>query len=139
MNFKVSAQQGFSLLEILIAFSILALSLGILLNIFSGGLRRTIISEEYQQAVVIAESKLAAAGVETELDEGLTQGDVQDKFFWQVQVQAYNLEEAGLEAESVTVFPYHVMATVEWAAGDNNRQVVLRTLKLAGVDPNESL
>ena len=98
-----------------------------------------ILIDSKNSSLLDSESKLAAAGVETELDEGLTQGDVQDKFFWQVQVQAYNLEEAGLDTESVTVFPYHVMATVEWAAGDNNRQVVLRTLKLAGVDPNESL
>lgn len=131
MNFKLCSQQGFSLLEILIAFSILALSLGILLNIFSGGLRRAIISEEYQQAVVIAESKLAAVGIETELEESAGQGEEQHKFFWKVYVTPFNIEAAGLDAESTMVLPYQVMVTVEWAAGDDNRQVTLTTLKLA--------
>ena len=44
-------QQGFSLLEILIAFSILALSLGILLKIFAAGVNTAMIAENYTAAV----------------------------------------------------------------------------------------
>jgi len=131
MTGKTSAQQGFSLLEILIAFSILTFSLSILLNIFSGGLRRTIVSEEYQQAVIIAQSKLATAGVESELEDGNAQGQIQDKYFWSIQVQPFNIEEVGLDAEQVNVSPYHVTVKVNWSAGNQDRQVELTTLKLA--------
>ncbi len=128
---NLGQQQGFSLLEILIAFSILAFSLGILLNIFSGGLRRTMVSEEYQKAVVIAQSKLAAAGVEDELEEGGKQCSIEDKYFWAVQVLPFNIEQTGLDADTVPLIPYQVIARVEWAAGKNNRQIELTTLKLA--------
>lgn len=126
---KISNQHGFSLLEILIAFSILAFSLSILLNIFSSGLRRTIISEEYQQAVIIAQSKLAAVGVEGELDGAEAQGKIQDKYFWSVQVQPFNVEQMGLEEEKL--LPYQVTVRVKWSEGSNDRQVKLTTLKLS--------
>ncbi len=130
MNCRQAAQQGFSLLEILVAFSILALSLGIVLNIFSGGLRRTIIAEEYQQAVVIAQAKLAESGVVTALQEGISSGQVQDKYFWRVQVQMYLMNAEAEEGQSAAVLPYQVTVTVEWPAGKTNRQVQLTTLKL---------
>ena len=57
-------QQGFSLLEILIAFSILALSLGILLKIFSAGVNTAIIAENYTTAVQLSESLMAKVGIE---------------------------------------------------------------------------
>ncbi|MCK5353474.1 MAG: type II secretion system protein [Methyloprofundus sp.] len=128
---KTNNQQGFSLLEILIAFSILAFSLSILLNIFSSGLRRTIISEEYQQAVIIAQSKLAAVGVEKELENAAAQGKVQDKYVWSIHVQPYSVENMGLDDDSVKLSPYLVTVRVEWAAGKNDRQLELSTLKLA--------
>jgi len=126
---KSSSQQGFSLLEILIAFSILAFSLSILLNIFSGGLRRTIVSEEYQQAVIIAQSKLAAAGIEKKLDSGSAQGEEQNKYFWAVQAKAINIE--GLDAEAMNLVPYQVTSRVKWSAGTVDRQVELNTIKLS--------
>jgi len=123
-------QGGFSLLEILIAFSILAFSLGILLNIFSGGLRRTLVSEEYQQAVTIAQSILAKVGIEEELQEGEKQGEIQEKYLWTQNIQAFGDEE--LDPETMNITPYQVTVTVEWQAGINNRQVELITLRLSG-------
>lgn len=128
---RSNRQQGFSLLEILIAFSILAFSLGILLNIFSGGLRRTIVSEEYQQAVIIAQSKLAAVGVEGELDDAGIRGEVQHKYSWSVQVNPLDVEKMGLDEEQLQVSPYQVTVRVEWSEGKNIRQVELTTLKLS--------
>ncbi|MGZ8224716.1 MAG: type IV pilus modification PilV family protein, partial [Methylobacter sp.] len=52
----MNKQAGFSLLEILIAFTILAFSLSILLNIFSTGANTAVVAEEYTAAVQIAES-----------------------------------------------------------------------------------
>ena len=131
MTSKRQLQAGFSLLEILIAFSILALSLGILLNIFSGGLRRTIVSEEYQQAVIIAQAKMAAAGVELPLDEGQKQGQVLEKYNWSLIMQPLNTDDVAAASEAMGVQVYEVSSRVQWMAGDNDRLVELITLKLS--------
>lgn len=126
---KQCQQQGFSLLEILVAFSILAFALTILLNIFSSGLRRTLISEEYQQAVIIAQSKLATIGVEEELGSGNPGGDMLEKYFWSVNMEPLHLDS--LDLEGLGVIPYQVTVIVEWLAGKNNRRLELTTIKLA--------
>ena len=46
------------------AFSIFALSLGVIFQIYSTGARSTVLSDEYTRAVIIAQSKLASIGVE---------------------------------------------------------------------------
>ena len=131
MTSKRQRQEGFSLLEILIAFSILALSLGILLNIFSGGLRRTIVSEEYQKAVTIAQAKISAAGVEFPMDEGQKQGQSLDKFNWSLVMQPLNTDDVAAASEAMGIQVYEVISRVQWMAGDNDRQVELITLKLS--------
>ena len=121
-------QQGFSLLEILVAFSILALSLGIILNIFSTGLRTAIVSEEYIQATAIAESLLAKTGTEFPLEETNNQGIDNDKYHWRIEISSFT----GLaDTELFPVNAFRVDVSVVWQEGKTSRSVVLTTLKLA--------
>jgi general secretion pathway protein I len=125
-------QQGFSLLEILIAFSILALSLGILLKIFSGGVNSAMISEEYTSAVQIAESLMAKVGTETPLQLGETSGDEDDRFHWQVIVNPYpfNPENIDIKKQSAELFKINVI--VSWDDGNNHERLLeLTTLRIA--------
>ena len=52
-------QDGFSLLEVLVAFSIFAVSFGILLQLYSKGSSSARLADDYARAVIIAQSSLA--------------------------------------------------------------------------------
>ena len=122
-------QNGFSLLEILVAFSILALSLGVLLNIFSTGLRSAMISDEYIHAVAIAESLLAKAGIESTLEQGESHGIEEDKYSWNIHIEPYADDVIDLEKGRIT--PYRITVTVDWKELEEERSIVLNTLRLA--------
>jgi general secretion pathway protein I len=81
--------RGFSLLEILVAFIVLALAMTILMQIFSTSLNGATITDKYARATMIAESKLAAVGVEEILKEGGSSGSTDDGFSWAVEVRPY--------------------------------------------------
>ena len=128
---QVNKQQGFSLLEILIAFSILALSLGILLKIFSAGVNTALVAEDYTAAVQIAESLMAKTGVETPLQPGQSSGLENEKYHWLVEVSPFEFNPEHVDPTAITAMLYKVKVVVNW--GDNNaddRQVELSTLKL---------
>lgn len=78
--------KGFSLLEILVAFAIMAVALTIVLRIFGTGVNTAVISEDYNLAVQIAESLMARAGVESPLQVGETFGSEADKYAWRVGI-----------------------------------------------------
>lgn len=129
-------QTGFSLLEILIAFSILALSLGILLKIFSSGVNAAQVAEEYTVAVQIAESLIAETGVTAPLQPGESSGVELQKYQWLMSVTPYTLDFANVsskktdtETAGTSVSLFKVRVVVTW--GDDNRQFELAKLKLA--------
>jgi general secretion pathway protein I len=128
----MNEQRGFSLLEILVAFSILAVSLSILLNIFASGVNSAGVAEDYTAAVQIAESLMAKTGVETPLLVGQVSGTTHDKYSWRVTVQNYNLNSEPMDTTALPASLFKVRVEVNWGEDAQSRQVKLVTLKLAG-------
>jgi general secretion pathway protein I len=123
-------QQGFTLLEVLVAFAIMGVALGTLLQTFAMGLRNTALSEEYTQAMLHAESVLAGLGVEEPLTEGDLSGKLDDKYAWRGSVSVYE-EPEGPELPDNGLIPYHVQITVYWQDESHERSVSLETLRIS--------
>jgi len=132
LNLKIIKQQGFSLLEILIAFSILAVSLSILLNIFASGVNNAGVAEDYTTAVQVAESLMAKTGVETPLQTGQTDGITHDKYRWQVVVKPFEFNPDQMDTNTLPSTLFKISVTVNRGDDDSHpREVKLVTLKLA--------
>lgn len=124
----MNRQKGFSLLEVLVAFSIMAVALGILLNIFSSGVNTAVIAEEYTVATQIAEGLMAKTGVETALTPGETFGTEAEKYHWTVSVTTPPELSALMEPDQESFALMEVTVIVEW--GDaGGRRVELHSLK----------
>ncbi len=121
-------QSGFSLLEVLVAFAILSMSLGILYQAFSNSLRNVGTSGDYSRAMIIAEARLAEAMADVPINEGSDQGEVDGRYQWKVMVQRYEYEGE----EIVSRFtPYQVEVVVSWQDGKHTREYQLSTLRLS--------
>lgn len=117
-------QRGFSLLEILVAFSILALVLGILLQIFSKGLNLAATGEQYSRALLVAESLLATVGQSREIEVGENHGQADDLYQWSIDIRLYEDQDPGIANSQYLL--YRVLVSVRF----ENRAVEFETLRV---------
>jgi prepilin-type N-terminal cleavage/methylation domain-containing protein len=77
---KHSSPKGFTLLEILLAISILGVALTVIMQQFSAGLRIGHTSRTYTTATAYAKQKLEEFQLEEEMEEGEEAGDFEDGY-----------------------------------------------------------
>lgn len=127
-------QRGFSLLEILVAFVLLALAMAVLMQIFSSSLNGATVADRYAKATMIAESKLAAAGVEEALKEGSSSGTYDDIYSWVVDVKPFSepsSDTSGVNLDQILfVKLFEVTTTVSFATNDRRTDKNLRAVTL---------
>ncbi len=128
-------QYGFSLLEILVAFSIMAIAMSMLLSIFSSGLRNASVSEDYTAAVQIAEALMSRVGVETPLQQGQASGEERGKYRWGLTVVPFDLTTGTIDTQAIPAQLFMVTVIVGWGdqqgrSGGHERQFELTALKL---------
>jgi len=122
--------RGYSLIEVLVAMAILAMSLTVLLRIFAAGLQNVAVSADYARAVIVAETQLLAAGRGAELRQGETEGSTDERFYWLRTVENYALTDRTGD-QDLPVSAFLVTVAVEWEHRGRTRQVSLNSVRLA--------
>ena len=124
---------GFTLIEVVVAFLLLSVVLVTVFEIFSRGLSRAGELDDYAQALVIAQGRLASVGVEAPIVEGATAGDSEEgRYRWSLSIAR---SPEGGDPNRPTqggYLLYQVESRVTWqAASGVERAIALSTLQLA--------
>ncbi len=128
-------EAGFTILEVLAAFVVFAVTLAALLQVFSGGLRDAQLADEYARATLIAQSRLALYTTAEKPEEGGTSGS-EGPYAWTVAAAAYDERKENADADrsrdlNLRVRLLRVESKVAWRAADRrDRDVRLATLVL---------
>lgn len=129
---RIRRQAGFTLLEVVIAFVVLALTLSVVFEIFSTWLARASDLSDRSQALAIAQSRLAVVGLEEAIKEGEVGGDSADRrYAWTVRIERYgDQSDAGATPRS-TYSLYRAQARVKWRGADGrDHEIALSSLQL---------
>lgn len=121
-------ERGFTLLEIMVAFTIMALSTAVLLQAFGGGVHLLGNAAVQSRAASLARSQLARVGREWPLREGEYSGQWR-QYHWRVSMTPYQPEHPLPEHPTLRLL--QVTATVSWAEGGRRRRYRVTTLRLA--------
>ncbi|MFH1701884.1 MAG: prepilin-type N-terminal cleavage/methylation domain-containing protein [Nitrospirota bacterium] len=119
-------RDGFTLLEVLVALSILGIALTIILQLFSANLRALSASEDYVSAVTKAEAKMR---------EVLDDKDLSEKSWSEITDDGYRVDVSINETltertDNLQVRLLEVALTVYWTRNTKNKSLTLRTMKV---------
>ncbi|HEV8344346.1 MAG TPA: prepilin-type N-terminal cleavage/methylation domain-containing protein [Candidatus Binatia bacterium] len=125
-NFKSPA--GFTLLEVVVAMTIVGLGVVTLLEIFSLGLRLSARSSDRTEAMSHSRSVMDGLLIRRKMSEGGEEGPFGDKGRWRLQVKSFRddtqlLSPQGWELKEITL-------EVPYSGESRNKQLELKTLRL---------
>lgn len=137
MNARI-AQRGFTLIEVIVAFGILALALTLLLGTLSGAAKQVHWSDQAGRAALHAQSLMAQTGVAQTLHAGHREGTFEEgRYRWTLDIAPYAdpLIPPGPARDLSAPRLWQLSLTMQWGDGDDPRQrIAVQSLRL--VTPN---
>ena len=131
-------QRGYTLIEVLVAFTVLALALTFLLGTLSGSTRQVRWSADAGRASLHAQSLLAGLGVGEALEPGRDEGDLEDgRYRWQLEVAPWvdPLQPAAALQDPFAAQLMHLRLELSWGDGGPAQRLVVESLRLVQPDP----
>lgn len=135
------AARGFTLIEVIVAFAVLALALTLLLGTLSGAARQVRWADDAGRAALHAQSLLDQTGVGEALQPGQRDGEFEDgRYRWSLQVEPWRDQGAQAPALIDPTAPQLMRLTlaVQWGDGGPRQQLQLQSLRLVAPDLREA-
>lgn len=127
-NAECKMQNGFTLLEVVVAMAIIGLGVLTLLEIFSLGLRLGAKSFEKTEASVYGRRVMDEVLIRREVQEGKEEGSVTEKHLWRLRVEPYPdestiLSSTGWKLKEITL-------EMRYRDGEREKKIEMKTLRL---------
>ena len=123
--------QGFTLIEVIVSFTILAVTFMVVLEILSNSSTNTIKSSERTQISLLAQSKMDEVGLLIPVEESSQSGTIGEDVNWDLSIFPYEVPyEGNVEMDFAPVELFKVVLTLTWQDGhDKQRSADFVTLK----------
>lgn len=132
---KAAAQRGYTLLEVIVAFALLAMALGLLLGILSGAARQVRWSGDAGRAALYAQSLMDQVGVGERIAPGERDGEFeQGRYRWRLRVAPWRDAAARSTQQPVAIGGpelFEVTLGIEWGDAGPSQRLQLRSLRVA--------
>jgi general secretion pathway protein I len=92
---KNKKQQGFTLLEILVAFTLLAMTFATIMEVISGSAKNTVKAAQNTKIALLAQSKMDELGLFEPIEEGSSSGDFDDNTSWTMEISPFDAPYEG--------------------------------------------
>ena len=136
------AARGFTLIEVMVAFAVLALALTLLLGTLSGAAKQVRWADDAGRAALHAQSLLDQTGVGEALQPGQSDGEFEDgRYRWSLQVEPWR-DQGAQNAALIDPGASRLMRltlVVQWGDGGPRQQLQLQSLRLVAPDPRAAL
>jgi general secretion pathway protein I len=131
---SVIRERGFTLLEILVAFVVIGVLGGAMLQLFQGSLRNVALSAEYTEAALLARSRLAEFEARGVLEAAVEEGEAGQGYRWRAEIVPY-FSEQGAEpvqepAPEALLEAFRLTLTMSWGDDPDARDYVVETVLL---------
>ncbi len=118
---------GFTLIETLVAMAILSISLVVILQLFSGGLKSSRLSDNYTRAIFHAREKMEEILLDDNFTDMAMEGEFSDGFEW--KAQTFRFEPDQEEETKLPVDIFSIKVNVSWHEGRQEKHFEISTLK----------
>ena len=126
----VCREEGFSLLEVMVALAILGMALVAIFGLFSGGLAAAKLVKDYDQALFYAQQKMEELNLSPTLRPDVERGEFGESGYrWVTEVSSFS--DNGWEDDGDSPIKLvQVQVKVSWPGRQRERTLELNTLKM---------
>jgi general secretion pathway protein I len=124
------SEEGFTLIEVVVALAILGITLTVIIELFAGGLRLARTSKEYTKAVSYAHTKMEDIVSQQNIEEGVSEVEFDDIYHWRVAMNKVNLLPIDKPWEvKPPVELFQVRVEVLWKSGSKERSTRIESFR----------